>query len=184
MSKYTFSCEEKTLFGSGVNRTSSVNFEADSLNDILEQFEMFLRGQGFDFEGVIDVVPVDDGSVDESGDDDDDDDDGYEEQWSDNPFFNSTDETEYIAQAAAGAPVADYDFSVGDITIDLSSLDVNGAEELYQPLDIQWGEPWPGPSVTIGSDTPCKVCKLTRDQLGDAMCFDKNCGFGLQSKAA
>lgn len=52
MAKYTFICEED--YGTPAKRT--VEFEADSLNDILNEFEMFLRGSGFYFRGTLDVV--------------------------------------------------------------------------------------------------------------------------------
>lgn len=52
MAKYTFICEEE--YGTPAKRT--VEFEADSLNDILNEFEMFLRGSGFYFRGTLDVV--------------------------------------------------------------------------------------------------------------------------------
>ena len=56
MAKYTFICEEE--YGTPAKRT--VEFEADSLNDILNEVEMFLRGAGFYFRGTLDVVPYDD----------------------------------------------------------------------------------------------------------------------------
>jgi hypothetical protein len=53
MAKYTFICEEE--YGTPAKRT--IEFSADSLDDILNEFEMFLRGSGFYFKGTLDVVP-------------------------------------------------------------------------------------------------------------------------------
>ena len=52
MSKFTFICEE--VFGVPAKRT--VEFDAVSLNDILSEVEMFLRGSGFYFHGTLDIV--------------------------------------------------------------------------------------------------------------------------------
>ena len=52
MSKFTFICEE--TYGVPAKRT--VEFDAVSLNDILAEVEMFLRGSGFYFHGTLDVV--------------------------------------------------------------------------------------------------------------------------------
>ena len=41
---------------SGRSAETTVEFSADSLPDILEHFEMFLRGSGFHFSGNLDFV--------------------------------------------------------------------------------------------------------------------------------
>jgi hypothetical protein len=59
--KFTLKCEHydydiysgKKLDAIHVNVSE---FDADGLDDILEKFEMFLRGNGFHFEGNLDVV--------------------------------------------------------------------------------------------------------------------------------
>ena len=57
MSKFTFICEEDQIpFLDSVSSKKTVEFSADSLSQILEQFEMFLRGCGFHFNGCIDMV--------------------------------------------------------------------------------------------------------------------------------
>jgi hypothetical protein len=38
----------------------TVEFKADSMSTILEQFTLFLRGAGFYNEGVLDFIPFDD----------------------------------------------------------------------------------------------------------------------------
>ena len=42
---------------SGRLAETTIEFHADSLSDILEQFEMFLRGSGFHTSGTLDFVP-------------------------------------------------------------------------------------------------------------------------------
>lgn len=44
---------------SGRNAVTTIEFGTDSLPDVLEHFEMFLRGCGFVFNGTLDVVPED-----------------------------------------------------------------------------------------------------------------------------
>jgi hypothetical protein len=45
---------------SGRNAETTVEFSADSLPEVLEQFEMFLRGSGFCASGVLDFVEEED----------------------------------------------------------------------------------------------------------------------------
>ena len=45
---------------SGHNAETTIEFSADSLPDILEHFEMFLRGSGFHPSGTLDFVNYDD----------------------------------------------------------------------------------------------------------------------------
>lgn len=61
MSRYTFICEHLNYgtYGTGeetVQTKHTTEFSADGLTTILENFEMFLRGAGFHFDGVLDVV--------------------------------------------------------------------------------------------------------------------------------
>ena len=44
---------------SGRNAETTFEFSTDSLNDILDQFQMFLRGSGFYPSGVLDFVDED-----------------------------------------------------------------------------------------------------------------------------
>ena len=61
MARYTFICEhlEYDMFRGEENSVASkhtTEFNADDLTTMLENFESFLRGAGFVFDGVIDVV--------------------------------------------------------------------------------------------------------------------------------
>lgn len=61
MTKFVFKCEHPrydpfTYDKVGVSATVTHEFEEESLNKILEQFESFLRGCGFHFNGQLDFV--------------------------------------------------------------------------------------------------------------------------------
>jgi hypothetical protein len=64
MSRYTFICEHTNIFDED-NVTSKLTseFRADDLNSVLEEFESFLRGAGFHFDGVLDVVKPEEESI-------------------------------------------------------------------------------------------------------------------------
>jgi hypothetical protein len=55
--KFKFTGEYEPMpFQDAVSSKRKIEFEAESLSSILEQFEMFLRGCGYVFEGQIDIV--------------------------------------------------------------------------------------------------------------------------------
>ena len=57
MAKYTFICEqESTPYSTAIGSKRTVEFRADGLNDVLDEFESFLRGSGFLFKGTLDIV--------------------------------------------------------------------------------------------------------------------------------
>jgi len=61
MARYTFTCEhfDYDMFRgeeNGVASKHTTEFRTDSLETMLENFELFLRGSGFHFDGVLDVV--------------------------------------------------------------------------------------------------------------------------------
>ncbi len=61
MSKFTFVCQEESMpFVHSIQSKRTVEFNAETLDDILNEFEMFLRGAGFHFEGHLDIVNEDD----------------------------------------------------------------------------------------------------------------------------
>jgi hypothetical protein len=60
MSKFTFICEDEAMpWSSGIVSKKTVEFNGDSLSDIVSEFEMFLKGCGFSFEGQLDLVDTD-----------------------------------------------------------------------------------------------------------------------------
>ena len=57
MSKFTFICEDEAMpWSTGITSKKTVEFNGDSLNEIVSEFEMFLKGCGFNFEGQLDLV--------------------------------------------------------------------------------------------------------------------------------
>ena len=60
MSKFTFICEDEAMpWSRGIVSKKTVEFSGDSLSDIVSEFEMFLKGCGFNFEGQLDLVNTD-----------------------------------------------------------------------------------------------------------------------------
>jgi hypothetical protein len=56
MSKFTFICEDEPMpFSEGIVSKKTVEFNGAYLPDIIQEFEMFLRGCGFSFKGIIDI---------------------------------------------------------------------------------------------------------------------------------
>lgn len=53
MSKFTFIREESTYYN---NAKSTAEFSAVTLEDVIQEFEQFLRGSGFVFDGRLDIV--------------------------------------------------------------------------------------------------------------------------------
>lgn len=62
MSKFTFICQEEPStfaeFGDEIATKRTVEFHASHLEGIIGEFETFLRGCGFRFDGYLDVVQV------------------------------------------------------------------------------------------------------------------------------
>jgi len=57
MSKYTFSCEYQDIYtGNPDGNKITVEAKEDSLINVIEAFERFLRGVGFVFNGHLDIV--------------------------------------------------------------------------------------------------------------------------------
>ena len=60
MSKFTFICEDEPMpWSAGATSKKTVEFNGESLSDIVSEFEMFLKGCGFNFEGQLDLVNID-----------------------------------------------------------------------------------------------------------------------------
>lgn len=57
MPKFTFICEDEPMpFSEGVVTKRTVQFDAVYINDIVEEFELFLRGAGFNPSGTLEFV--------------------------------------------------------------------------------------------------------------------------------
>ena len=57
MSRFTFICEDEPMpFSDGIVSKKTVEFNGESLDGIINEFEMFLKGCGFHFSGHLDFV--------------------------------------------------------------------------------------------------------------------------------
>lgn len=56
MAKYTFTCQHFTLRDSPIDKIT-YEIEVDTLHELLAGMENFLKGSGFVFDGVLDIVP-------------------------------------------------------------------------------------------------------------------------------
>jgi hypothetical protein len=57
MSKFTFICEEEPMpWASGITSKKTVEFNGESLDGIIGEFEMFLKGCGFQTKGTLEFV--------------------------------------------------------------------------------------------------------------------------------
>jgi hypothetical protein len=57
MPKFTFICEDDPMpFSESVVTKRTVEFDAVQINDVVSEFELFLRGAGFNPRGVLDFV--------------------------------------------------------------------------------------------------------------------------------
>lgn len=126
--KYTFINEEVPLTGSSAFSHQKVTFEfqADTLQEVLQNFQQFLQGVGFVFDGQLDVV----NDEERCGDDE-----------LDVELYNSK--------------------GVMDMPGTIGGAKVVFTDTIPPISDI---------------DRRCKVCGLTRHQLGDHCCYDTKCG--------
>ena len=108
---------------SGRFAETTIEFHADSLSDILEQFELFLRGSGFHPSGTLDFVPDEEYY-------------GYT-----TPKFECAEEND---------------------------------ENYEQPHEWTRTLRDDGEGQGLTNDL-CHRCGLTKNQLGDNICYDINC---------
>ena len=71
MPKFTFICEDDPMpFSTGVTTKRTIEFDAVQIGDVVSEFELFLRGAGFNPSGVLDFVDENYYSVSDWNDDD------------------------------------------------------------------------------------------------------------------
>jgi hypothetical protein len=60
MPKFTFICEDDPMpFSESIVTKRTVEFDAVHINDVVAEFELFLRGAGFNPSGTLDFVSED-----------------------------------------------------------------------------------------------------------------------------
>ena len=62
MSKFTFVYELNDIYSSEVTNKVTLETNATTLHEVLAEFENFLKGAGYSFEGVLDFVNEDESS--------------------------------------------------------------------------------------------------------------------------
>ena len=142
---------------SGRNAETTVEFSADSLPDILEQFEMFLRGSGFHPSGTLDFVNYDDC-----------------EEWHNEEF-----ETPVHPWTQTLRDDAEWPFPKSNPTEDVSKL----GEEWYgvaPSTAMQWtvDQLMKGPMTVQSNSEKCSVCGISLETMKNQKCWDVKCPIG------
>jgi len=57
MTKYTFIAEHEDIYGNPSGHKVSTEFTADHISAVVENFQMFLNGVGFQTQGTLDFIP-------------------------------------------------------------------------------------------------------------------------------
>jgi hypothetical protein len=143
---------------SGHKSETTLEFSADSLPDILEHFEMFLRGSGFHPSGTLDFVNYDDCEV-----------------WHNEEFDTPQEEPVYTWNNTS----ATWPFPKSNPTEDVSKL----GEEWYgvsPSTAMQWtvNELMKGPMTVQSNAEKCSVCGLSLETMKTQKCWDKFCPKG------
>jgi len=140
---------------SGANAVTTIEFSADSLPDILEHFEMFIRGSGFHPSGTLDFVNYDD----------------CELEFSDEELDTPQEETHEWTQTLRDD--AEWPFPKQRPT-----------QEEWQGVApstaMQWtvNELMKG-SITVQSNAEkCSVCGISFDVMANQKCWDVKCPIG------
>jgi hypothetical protein len=140
---------------SGANAVTTIEFSADSLPDILEHFEMFIRGSGFHPSGTLDFVNYDD----------------CELEFSDEELDTPQEETHEWTQTLRDD--AEWPFPKQRPT-----------QEEWQGVApstaMQWtvNELMKGPMTVQSNAEKCSVCGISFDVMANQKCWDVKCPIG------
>lgn len=139
---------------SGSNAVTSIEFDADFLPDILEHFEMFLRGSGFNPSGNLDFV--------------DDDFQQEEHEWIQDKKADSEWPFPHEKQ-----PESIYDGDLNSPSAGANDKWVSPWQGVVPSAAMQW---------TVEQLTKeknlCPVCKIDNETMLHHECWDKNCPKG------
>ena len=143
---------------SGRNAVTTIEFSADSLPDILEHFEMFIRGSGFHPSGTLDFVNYDDC-----------------EEWHNEEFDTPQEEPVYTWNNTS----ATWPFPKSNPTEDVSKL----GEEWYgvaPSTAMQWtvNQLMKGPMTVQSITEKCSVCGISLETMKTQKCWDAKCPIG------
>ena len=163
MSKFTFVCQEESMpFVHSIQSKRTVEFNAETLDDILNEFEMFLRGAGFHFEGRLDFV--------------------NEEEFLQPSEEQQISAWDWTVNELNKGPITLKDVVKEDDTLVFSNIsDINldvsnyGAAQPVWPFSTMAGED----TITLSANpTKCQVCGLDKVVMKVHNCYDDNCPKG------
>jgi len=144
---------------SGANAVTTIEFSADSLPDILEHFEMFLRGSGFHPTGILDFVDE-------------------EDEYTTPKFEPAVDEDEKLDEWTQTL----IDDCEWPFPKDRPS---EGPKEepwygVSPSVAMQWTvkELQKGPMTVESVTNICPVCKIDNETMKNNKCWDNNCPKG------
>ena len=140
---------------SGANAVTTIEFSADSLPDILEHFEMFLRGSGFHPSGTLDFVNYDD----------------CELEFSDEELDTPQEETHEWTQTLRDD--AEWPFPKQRP----AQNEWNG---VAPSVAMQWtvNELMKGPMTVQSNAEKCSICGISFDVMANQKCWDVKCPIG------
>jgi hypothetical protein len=176
MARYTFTCEHfdyNDFNGDEQNVASkhTTEFRADTLETMLENFEMFLRGAGFQFDGVIDVISPEENDIEEDLQ-------AIDEFVADHQservmdhivkdLMRQNDQKESVKLQDKFGDVFVSDDSMGfPFAAAQSTLTITSDE--YDPSPVQ---------LNLENET-CSLCKLPVSVMKRHQCFDPSCPSG------
>ena len=148
---------------SGRNAETTSEFSAVSLNDILDQFQMFLRGSGFYPSGVLDFV----------------DEDACEPEWYNEEFDVSPEESTISNTQSDPEWHPNWPFPRGSSTEEVNEL----SEESYNfapSVGMQWtvNELMKGPMTVQSIAEECSICGINLDTMKYQTCWNIKCAIG------
>ena len=145
---------------SGHNAETTIEFSADSLPDILEHFEMFIRGSGFHPTGILDFVDEEDEYTTPKFEPAVDEDEEETHEWS--RTLRDDSEWPFPKDRPSEGPKEEpwYDVSPS--------------------VAMQWTvkELQKGPMTVESVTNICPVCKIDNETMKNNKCWDNNCPKG------
>jgi hypothetical protein len=144
---------------SGHNAETTVEFNADSLPDILEHFEMFIRGSGFHPTGILDFVDEEDEYTTPKFEPAEEDYEEEEESGADPSWpFPLTRPTEAVQQES----IYDGDLNSPSAGSGPAIMDWTAAQLIRPPK----------------MEDVCPICKIDMQTMSNHECWDSNCPKG------
>ena len=139
---------------SGANSVTTIEFDAEYLPDILQHFEMFLRGSGFHPSGTLDFVNYDD----------------CELEWHNEEFDTPQEETHEWTQTLRDD--AEWPFPKSRVT--------ESWQGVAPSVAMQWtaNELMKGPMTLQSVSDNCSVCGLSFETMKTQKCWDAKCPKG------